>query len=66
MLYRFIVAQSRAAVSVEQPGPLLANLEALIGTDTFQQRTQEASQSLTATRAQANATIAVMERFALS
>lgn len=60
---RFIVAQNRAAVSVEDPGQLLLHLEALVGTDVFQQRIEEVSKDLAATRDAADGTAAAMERW---
>ena len=62
LVCRFIVAQNRAAVAVENPGLLLANLEALVGTDVFQQRIEEVSAALNATREEADVTAAAMER----
>ena len=58
------MAQNRAAVAVEQPGPLLALLEALVGTEAFKHGIEEASKALAATRQQAEDTAAAMERCA--
>ena len=56
------MAQNRAAVSVEHPGLLLGHLEALLGTDSFQQRIELVSQSLSGTLSTADATVATIER----
>lgn len=63
---RFIVAQNRAAVSVEHPVPLLLHLEALVGTDVFQQRIEEVSKELSASRTGADDTAAAMERWVVA
>lgn len=57
------MAQNRAAVSVEHPVPLLLHLEALVGTDVFQQRIEEVSKDLAATRETAEGTAAAIERY---
>lgn len=57
------MAQNRAVVSVEHPGPLLLHLEALVGTDIFQQRIEEVSKELASTREGADETAAAIERW---